>query len=417
MAFWQKFKKTGSDAHFLCLDIGTDMVKALVCVMEGKKAKVLGFGKKKQRVGDMENGVIVDIASVIANCFAAIKEAEDEANVSTKKVIIGISGELIKGDTSTMSYVRRDANAKIDLSELKNIVHKIQWRAFDLIRNQIAYETGYNEIDMKLINAAIVDTRIDGYRVANPIGFQGKEVSLSVYNSFSPVVYFGALQTIAAEIEREILCIASEPYALAKCIGGEDGNQLNAIFIDVGAGMTNVSVVSNGVIAGTKMFTIGGNTFTKRISRSLNISFKDADEIKISYSNDKLERQSSKIVRESIKSDLDIWLSGVVLALSDLTKIEVLPSKIFLSGGCAHLPEIKEALETREWVKSMSFIKKPQISFLNPKLISNVIDDSKVLKDIQDIMPLALANLALSYIGEESLATKVLKKVVRLMQI
>lgn len=416
MRFFRRIKKRATDAHFLALDIGTDNIKALICEAEGSKAKVLGVGRKKQKLGDMQSGVVTDIASVIANCHSAIREAENMAGVSATKMILGISGELVKGATSTTSYVRRDANSKIDLAELKNIVHKVQWRAFDMVRGQLAHETGYSEIDVKLVNAAIVDVRIDGYKVTNPIGFQGKEVTLGIFNAFAPLVHYGALQTIASEIDKELLAIAAEPYALTRCLSHEDAGQFGAIFIDIGGGTTDIAVVRDGAVEGTKMFTLGGRTFTKRLSQTLNISFQEAEDIKFSYSNDLLERQSHKIVREAMKSDCDVWLSGVVLTLESFENIDVLPSKILLSGGGSHLPEIKEALETREWAKSLPFAKKPQINFLSPRMVTNVIDETKTLNDQQDIVPMALANLAISFITEEQLLSKVLKKVVRLMQ-
>lgn len=417
MRLFRRIKRRTSDAHFLALDIGTDYVKALVCEAEGLKGRIIGVGKKRQKLGDMQNGVVTDIASVIANCHSAIREAENMAGVTTRKMILGIAGELVKGATNTTTYIRRDASSKIDLSELKNIVHKVQWKAFDSVRSQLAYETGYNEIDVKLVNAAIVDVRIDGYRVTNPIGFQGKEVSLSIFNAFAPLVHFGALQTIAAEIDKELLAITAEPYALTRCLGNEDGSQFGAIFIDVGSGTTDIAVVRNGAVDGTKMFTLGGRTFTKRLSQSLNISFKEAEDIKVAYCNDMLERQSHKIVREAMKTDADIWLSGVVLTLEEFEGIDVFPSKILLSGGGAHLPEIKEALESRDWVKSLPFARKPQITFLHPKMVTNISDETKIIKDQQDIIPMALANLALHILNEEQMLSKVLKKVVRLMQI
>ena len=106
-----------------------------------------------------------------------------------------------------------------------------------------------------------------------------------------------------------------------------------------------------------------------------------------------------------------------MLSLESFANIDVLPSKILLSGGGAHLPEIKETLETMEWVKSLPFSRKPQISFMNPKMITNLSDETKLLKDQQDTVPMALANLALGLMGEEQPLSKVLKKVVRLMQI
>lgn len=417
MAFFNRKKNKKDNAVFLALDIGTDMVKALVCEAEGSKGRIIGVGRKAQKLGDMQNGVVMDIASVIANCHSAIRDAEKMAGVETSKMILGISGELVKGATNTTSYVRRDANAKIDLAELKNIIHKVQWRAFDMVRSQLANETGYSEIDVKLVNAAIVDTRIDGYKVTNPIGFQGKEISLTIFNAFAPLVHFGALQTIAAEIDRELLAVAAEPYALSRSLGYEDGGQFGAIFIDVGSGTTDIAIVRNGSLDGIKMFTLGGRMFTKRLAQSLNVSYQEAEEIKLTYSNGNLERQSHKIVREALQSDCDVWLSGVILTLEEFENIDVLPSKILLSGGGSLLPEIKEVLETKDWVKALPFAKKPQINALHPKMITNITDDTKQLNSPQDAVPMALANLALNMIGEEPLPSKVLKKVVRLIQI
>ncbi|MFC1600164.1 cell division FtsA domain-containing protein [Patescibacteria group bacterium] len=410
-------KSSGGKNIYLALDIGTEYVKALVCLSEGTKGRVIGVGRQKQGLSDMQSGAVTDIGGVITNCQKAIKEAERMAGVSADQMILGIAGELVKGATTTLSYTRREPNTKIDLSELKNIVHKIQWKAFDKVRGDLAFETGYNEIDVKLVNAAIVDVQIDGYKVSNPIGFQGKDVDVSIFNAFAPLVHFGALQTIAAELNKELLAITAEPYAVARCLGNDETNNFSGLFVDIGGGTTDIAVVRNGSVDGTRMFTLGGRTFTKRLSQSLNVSFDEAENIKLTYSADKLEKQSHKIVRQAMKSDCEVWLSGVALTLAEFEELDVLPFKILLCGGGSHLPEIKEVLETREWYKKLPFSQKPVINFIKPKMVSNMVDETKRLKDQQDITPLAIANLGLEYIGEEKVLSKILKKIVRLMQI
>jgi len=414
--FGRKKENTGSPGTFIALDIGTDEVKALLVLSEGKHGRILGVGKKKQKLGDMQSGAVTDIASVIGNCHDAIHDAEKAAGMKAAQIIMGIGGELVKGATTSVSYIRRDPTLKIDLSELKNIVHKIQWKAFDQVRSQLSYETGYNEIDVKLINAAIVDVRIDGYKVTNPIGFQGKEVSVSIFNAFAPLVHYGALQTIAAELDKELLAITAEPYAITRSLENDDAN-FGAIFIDVGGGTTDIAVVRDGTLEGIKMFTLGGRTFTKRLAQSLNISYNEAEEIKVAYATDKLEKQSHRIVHEAMKSDCDVWLSGVALTLSEFENIDMFPSKILLCGGGSKLPEIREALESRDWLRSLPFAKKPQIAFINSKYISTVVDETKKLDQPEDVSSISLAHLGLEFMREEQVLTKVLKKVVRLMQI
>jgi len=416
MAFFTK-KTQGGRNIYLALDIGTEVVKALVCMSEGTKGRIIGVGKQQQKLGDMQCGAVTDIGGVIYNCQKAIKEAERIAGVSTVQMIMGIAGELVKGATTTLSYSRREPSTKIDLAELKNIVHKIQWKAFDKVRSELAFETGFNEIDVKLVNAAIVAVQIDGYKVGNPIGFQGKDVDISIFNAFAPLVHFGALQTIGAELNKELMAVTAEPYAVARCMDITDGGNFSSIFIDIGGGTTDIAVVNNGSVDGTRMFNLGGRTFTKRLAQSLNVSFNEAEDVKISYSNDKLEKQSHKIVREAMKSDCEVWLSGVALTLAEFEDTDVLPAKIMLCGGGALLPEIKEVLETREWFKKLPFARKPQIGFIEPQMVSNMVDETKRLKGAQDITPMALANLGLEYVGEEQVLSKILKKIVRLMQI
>jgi len=414
--FRKRVKKEGHDGTYIALDVGTHAVKALLVVSDGKKGRVVGVGKRVQKLGDMQSGTVTDIAAVITNCTDAIKDAERSAGIKASQMVMGIGGELVKGGTTTSSYLRRDPTSKIDLAELKNIVHKIQWKAFDQVRGQLSYETGYNEIDVKLINAAVVDVRIDGYKVTNPIGFQGKEVTISIFNAFAPLVHYGALQTIAAEIDKELVAITAEPYAVSRAFDNDDG-KFGAIFIDVGGGTTDIAVVRDGVLEGTKMFTLGGRTFTKRLAQSLNISFNEAESIKLAYSEDKLEKQSHRIVRESMKSDCDVWLSGVALTLSEFEHIDMFPSKILLSGGGSKLPEIREVLESKNWISGLPFAKKPQISFVNAKYIDGLIDETKSLSSLEDIAPMALAYIGLEFMREEQVISKVLKKVVRLMQI
>lgn len=413
--FGRKSKHAGNT--LLALDIGTEFVKALVVERSPSGGRVLGVGKARQNPGEMQNGTVTDIAAVIENCKQAIAKAERMSGISPEQLVMGIAGELVKGSTRTIRYRRHEPQTKIHQEELKNIIHKVQWKAFEQLRAEMAYETGYNEIDIKLVSAAIVDVSVDGYKVANPIGFQGQEVVMTVFNAFSPLVHYGVLQTIAAELDVPLLAITSEPYAVSRCMDQERKDPLSAIFLDVGGGTTDLAIVNRDALEGTKMFAIGGRSFTKRLSQNLNVSFPEAEEIKLAYSGSRLEKQSHKIVERALKSDCEVWLTGVTLTLSEFSHVDQLPSTILLCGGGSHLPEIKTILTEDDWWKSLPFPKKPHIRFLHPQDIPTIKDETNMLHDPQDITPMALAHLGLELANEEEVLTKILRKVVRLMQV
>jgi len=407
----------GTGNHYLALDIGTEFVKALLCAPEGTKTRILGVGRKRQKLGEMQSGAVTDIAAVINNCQEAIRDAEKMAGASASQLIMGIAGELVKGATTTINYTRREPDTKIDLAELKNIVHKVEWKAFDEVRAELAYETGYNEIDVKLVNAAIVDVRIDGYKVTNPLGFQGKEIQIGVFNAFAPIVHLGALQTIAENLDLDLLSITAEPYAVAKSMGPEEGIEFSAIFIDIGGGTTDIAIVSNGGVIGTKMFALGGRAFTKRISHMLNINRSDAEELKLAYSQGKITSgDKKKVIEKAIEADCEVWISGVELTLSEFKNIDLLPSRILLCGGGTLLPQIKKTLLEKRWAKNIPFSRKPNVNFIKPKNISNVIDKTGKLVSTSDVTPMSMASLAIELVGDEGVVDGMLSKVAKTLR-
>ncbi len=402
---------------FTVLDIGTEFVKTLVCEVQGKDIIVLGRGLRRQHAGEMESGTITDIAGVIEKCHAAIKEAERMAGYTPQHLILGVAGELIKGATSRITYKRRDPSAKIHQEELKNIIHKVQWKAFEKVRGDLAYETGFNEIDVKLVHAAIVDTKIDSYKVSNPIGFQGRELTMSVFNAFSPLIHFAALQTICAELDRELLAIMAEPYAVGRLLGGSELQGYSGIFIDVGGGTTDLSIVVDGAVVDSKMFNLGGRAFSKRLAQHLNVAHEEAEEVKLAFSKKQLEHQSHKIVKKALSDDAEVWLSGIFFSLQEVRDIDSLPPSLYLCGGGSQLPLLKEALDGVDWYKKLNFPRKPQVKYLLPKNISHIKDPNALLMSPAHITPMALANMGMEILMEEKLLTKMLQRVVRLMQV
>lgn len=413
-----KFFSFGSSPQIiLALDIGTEVVKALIVRIEAKEGRgvVIGVGKIHQKTGNMRSGAVADINGVIECARQAIALATERARVKKiSKGIIGIAGELVKGTTTTVHYNRMNTNLEIGSSELKMIITKVQEKAFERIGKQLAWETGQEGIEVKLINAAVVSVSIDGYHIQNPTNFQGKEVSMSIFNAYAPLIHLGALETIAKALGLDLLSIAAEPYAVARSVEVNDMNDFSAIFIDVGGGTTDIAVVRNGGLEGTKMFALGGRAFTKRIAQAFNLSFDVAERMKIDYANGKLHPDDLTNISTLFADDCQIWLAGVELSLGEFAETDLLPSRIFLCGGGSALPGIREALLEPLWAKTLPFSRTPQVNYLQPKDIARIVDTTGELNNPQDITPIGLANLALiELLDEEKVLTKILQRSMR----
>ena len=147
----------------------------------------------------------------------------------------------------------------------------------------MTWETGLPNVDIRLVHAAVTGASIDGYTVTNPVGFHGRHVRISVFNAFAPLIHLGALQTVASMLDLELVAIVAEPYAVARCMDDEQVQQTGALFIDVGGGTTDVALVRQGGIEGTRMFALGGRAFTKSLADRLDLPFARAEELKVDF--------------------------------------------------------------------------------------------------------------------------------------
>ncbi len=378
----RKSRKVNDDDYVVALDIGTEFVKALIAKLENDELQIIGVGRARQEVSDMHSGAIADIAGVVRNCEEALAQAEEEAGLQAKRVVIGIAGELVKGVTDTIRYRRPQPDRPLDDTEMEFIIEKVQERAQIKAQKQIGLETGNEDVDVKLVNSALVGIHIDGYKVSNPIGFQGRDVAVQIYTAFAPMVHIGALERVADELSLELLAVAAEPFAVSRSVLGSDGNSnFTAILADVGGGTTDIAVVNDGGVEGTKMFGIGGRSFTQTIAGDMNLSYKDAEKLKVNIDHEQIKASVKKEVEEAIDKTLEVWIAGVELALSEFDSVDHLPNRILLCGGGSSLEKLVKALESSSWHKDLPFTKKPAVHHIHPQEVIGVADSTGSVKD------------------------------------
>lgn len=404
--------------HLVALDIGTEFVKALVGKIKGDRVEIVGVGRQRQGLSDMHSGAISDIAAVVANCDKALTEAETQAGVSARRAIIGIAGELVQGTTSTIRYKRPEPAKEITVEEMTYILDRVQKRAYERAKKQVAWETGNKDIDVKLVNSAIVAIHIDAYKVSNPIGFQGKDVAIQIYTAFAPMIHIGALERTAAELDLELIAVAAEPFAVTRAvIGGDASSSLSAITIDVGGGTTDIAVVNDGGVEGTKMFGIGGRAFTRGVMTALNTDFEAAEQAKLKLGEETLETSTEAKAAQAIERTLAVWLNGVKLGLGEFRHLDLLPNQILLCGGGASLKALTDALGAADWRKGLPFTKPPEVRLIDPKEAVGLVDLSGKVLDHNYITAMGLLRVGLDTLQSGEDADSVRDKLNKLLSI
>lgn len=395
--------KKNNDEYVVGLDIGTENVKALIARVAGDELEIIGVGRAHQELSDMQAGAIADIGSVVANCDKALAEAEKEAGITPRTAVIGIAGELVKGTTTTVRCTRQNSKRPLDIAEVERIITLVQERAEVKARKELAYELGGKSVEIRLVNSALVNIDIDGYAVTNPVGFQGKEVVVQLYTAFAPLIHIGALEKTAQELDLDLLAVAAEPFAVARSVIGNDPNaSMSAILMDVGGGTTDIAVVNEGGVQGTKMFGIGGRAYTKSVERETGGSFQHAEKLKLAFTDESLSGKQHKEVETALRKTLNVWQSGVELALSDFTKLDHMPHQIFLCGGGSSLDMLLEQLEKGDWHKNVPFTRKPVVKLIDPGQVKGIEDLTDRVNDHTYITAMGLLRVGADTLSHES---------------
>ena len=437
----EKKKKYDSDDVILGLDIGTEFVKAVI----GAKRKdgtleIIGVGKSHQSMGNMYAGAIADIPAVINVCEKALSKAEEQAGVVSKAAVVGIAGELIKGNTNTVRYRRKNGNKPISETEMELIIKKVQDNAGEKARKEVALETDNPDVQVRLINSAIVSLTIDGYKVSNPIGFKGSELVIQFYTAFAPLVHISAIEKVCTELNLDLLAVAVEPFAVCRaCLGDDLDSNFSGVVMDIGGGTTDIAVVDDGGVEGTKMFGIGGRSFSRQIANKLGLDFDTAERLKLNLDRDLLsdpeittiaDAASANEIEQYLENDgrrakieaaidanIDVWLSGIEIALEDFSNVEALPNKILLCGGGAGLVRLQEALATEDWWEDLPFARRPVVHLLDDIDIPGIENVTDVDLDYSYITAFGLLRVALDTMSSaDEEATGLRAKIAKLLQ-
>ena len=416
--------RSRGEPALVALDVGTEFAKALVVAItpvdEGRFVGIVrGAGRRRQGLTHMQSGTVSDIDAVVANCARALDDARQMAGLQPTAAVIGIAGELVKGATVSRTVRRDDPRAAMTEDELWRIVQQVQADALVEAESTISWESGVERLDVRLVHAAVVELKIDGYPVSNPIGFTGAQLELAVFNAFAPMVHLGALQSVATALGLELLGVIAEPYAVATCLDPGEMGDAGAVFIDVGGGTTDVALVRRGGIAGTKMLALGGRAFTKGLVERFGLSFARAEALKVAAGDvgDLPEQIDREALDAALSEDAAVWLRGVELMIADLAEGELLPGRVYLCGGGAQLPQLVASLNGDGWWRHLPFARQPQVRALAPADVAGVRDASGQLTTRQDVTPMALAHQALVLDASTTAAERAMRRAVRTMQL
>lgn len=292
-----------------------------------------------------------------------------------------------------MTTVRivRGKEGPISSKELDDAYERIYNEAYNQAQNVFLEVTGDSEIDFQMITSSTVYSKLDNNLVDELLDQEGQTLELAVFTAFSPTYHLDMLSDIAKELKLNVLAISSNMYALTKSLGFSKGKDFDGVVMDLGGEVTDVGAVFRGGIVTTRSLDLGGSHFTKILSKSLDLSYVDAENRKLEYSYGRLPESDGLLMKGYIDNLLDIWLDGVELLFTEFEGVKTFAPSIYMVGGGAELSDIYDVASKEPWTKSIPFKTPPEFSKLSIEDLTLVVDKTGKVHSMEDIIPSALS--------------------------
>lgn len=280
---------------FASIDVGSSKIAILIADIEDNKFHVLGHA-----TGDsagVKNGVIVDVESAAQ----AIRQVINKLNKNCKH-----KPKFIDINVSDLHLSSRNQNRPISFNgKTKTIT---QADVLQAIQNSSAGAMATNKKNLEpIVNNFTIDEQVETFPIGMEAAVLGAQVHLiSVSNQAINNISHSLLASDLG-VDKIILdSIASS----AVCINQDDKDK-GVCLLDIGAGVSNLSVFIKGGVVFNQIFDMGGNAITDRIAQAYDTSFDEAERLKTTYGTLQLDSLiKDRLVKfEQIGSTEDRYLS------------------------------------------------------------------------------------------------------------
>lgn len=295
----QKFllKQSG---NLIGVDIGTGAIKLVEIIWEKGKPVLKNFAITELPDKVIEDGRIIDsqqltelLSKILAN-----------THTTSKNAVVAMGGRVM--------FARELLFPTMTMAELGEA---IKWD----LEKHIPYAPNSYYFDYSIVGKGTTETEIKVLLVAAP---------LENVNMLMDIINNVGLKLVAVDVE---------PLALYRCFTAAE----KALVIDIGAYLSQVTVFQNGSPAVIRNIPIGGQNFTNVIRQTLDISFAEAEQLKLQQPF--LLQDDLEVQYLGVKLQMELLLGEFVRDIRRTAEYyqqenhDAIIDKIIITGGGAKL--------------------------------------------------------------------------------
>jgi len=327
------------------LDIGTRSIIGTVGVVRDKKFHVLSEKYLEHEERAMVDGQIHDVNLVASTVSTVKKDLEEELSFKLKEVSIAAAGRFLR-TAEVKVEMETDEDKEID----KDTIRSLELNAVKKAEEDINKQT---QGKLYCVGYSVKNYYLNGYVIGNLLSQKGEKISVEVISTFLPRSVVDSLYAVMNKVFLTVTNLTLEPIAAIEAVVPKKLRLLNIALVDVGAGTSDIAISSNESISAYGMVPMAGDEVTEAIVQAYLVDFITAERMKREISvKEKIsyvdilglenEVSSSEIVKitNPIVDKITKEVGDKIIELNGGKS----PNAIFLVGGGAHTPNLKELL-------------------------------------------------------------------------
>ncbi|HEV2568885.1 cell division protein FtsA [Sphingomonas sp.] len=249
------------------LDIGSWKVSALIAERgEGGTLNVLGTGQRESR--GVRRGYVADMSATELAVREAVEQAERIAGVNIEDVWVSFSAG---------GLVSNIASVEVELGG-----HRIEQEDIDQL-----LAAGRESIDpagRMVLHAQPTLYTLDGLNgVKNPKGLHADKLGVDIHVVAADASPVRNLDLCVRSAHLEVKAIVASPVATGMACLSEEERELGVALVELGAGVTNVSLFVGGLLVGLASIPMGAADITDDIASAFGTRRAQAERMKCFY--------------------------------------------------------------------------------------------------------------------------------------
>ena len=258
---------TSDQPLIAALDIGSSKVSALIATRDGEdRLRVLGTGQRESH--GVKRGYVTDIEASEFAVREAVEQAERMSGVTIDDVWASYGAGGLSSEV---------ANVEVELGG-----HQIE--PSDIEQLLMAGREAIDRGGKVVLHAHPALYTIDGAQeVQQPVGLHADRLGVDIHVIAADAPPLRNVDYIIRAAHLGVKAIVASPIAAALACLTEEERDLGVALVELGAGVTNVSLHFGGILVGLRSIPLGAKDISDDIAATFGVNRRDAERLKCFY--------------------------------------------------------------------------------------------------------------------------------------